>query len=196
MTRRFRHFGGGLDRRDRADDRKIERGANVVKRDRRGGVAGDDRETRMEALHQPAEQGRDAACDLRFRALAVREAGIVCCVDDRRVGQQLQRRAEHRQAADAGIEEKDGRAWIHGWCCGDTMQQLQVAPPIRFATQAPNDPRHPPRLGAWLSIWVDPVWSCSDAARRQGRSSARSVPATSAQPTSFAPGAGSLRRSR
>ena len=50
-----------LDRRNGADDRQVERRAHVVQRDGRSGVAGDHREARMEALDQPAEQGRDAA---------------------------------------------------------------------------------------------------------------------------------------
>ena len=79
----------------------------MIERDRRGGVAGDDGEARVEALDQPAEQGRDAAGDLGLAALAVGKAGAVGGVDDRRVGQQRARRPEHRQAADAGIEEEE-----------------------------------------------------------------------------------------
>ena len=69
ITRRLRHFGGGLDRRHGADDRQVERRADVVERDGRGGVAGDDDQARMVALDQPAEQGGDAAGDLGLAGL-------------------------------------------------------------------------------------------------------------------------------
>ena len=88
----LRHFRRGLDRRDRADDRQVERRADMIERDGRGGVAGDHREARVEALDQPAEQGGDAAGDLRLAPLAVGKAGAVGGIDDRRVGQQRARR--------------------------------------------------------------------------------------------------------
>ena len=38
----------------------------MFERDRRGGVAGDDRKAGLEALDEATEQGRDAAGDLRL----------------------------------------------------------------------------------------------------------------------------------
>ena len=69
----------------------------------------------MEALDEAAEQRRNAARDLSFGELAIREARAVGGIDDRRIGQQLARRFEHRQAADPGIEEKDGGVGVHAW---------------------------------------------------------------------------------
>ena len=96
MTRRLRDFRGGLDRRDGADDRQVQGRSDVVERDRRCRVAGDDREARVEPLHEAAEESGNAARDLGFAALAVRKGGAVGRVDDRRVRKQFARRAEHR----------------------------------------------------------------------------------------------------
>ena len=109
----LRNLGRRLDRRHRADDRQVERRADVVERDGRGGVAGDHGEARPEALDEPAEQRRDAARQLRVALLAVGKAGAVGGIDDRRIGQQLARRPEHRQPADAGIEEEEGGFGVH-----------------------------------------------------------------------------------
>ena len=67
----------------------------------------------MEALDQPAEEGGDAARDLSLAPLAVGEAGAVGGVDDGSVGKELERRLEHRQATDAGIEEQDWGVRVH-----------------------------------------------------------------------------------
>ena len=134
MTRVFRHFRRGLDRGDRADDRQIERRADVIECDRARRVAGDDRQARVKALHEPPEQRRDAARDLRFAALAVGKAGAVRGVDDRRVWKQLSRRLQHRQAADAGIEEEDGRVGVHARSVAWSELSRKLRAPFRFAT--------------------------------------------------------------
>ena len=97
---RFRHFGRGLDCRNGAHDRKVERGAGVVERDRGRGVAGNDRKAGMESLNEAPEQSGNAARKIGLAALAVGEAGAVRRIDDRRVGQELESRREDRQSAD------------------------------------------------------------------------------------------------
>ena len=135
---RCRHLRGRLDRRDRADDRQVERRPDMFERDGRSGVAGDDRQARMKSFDEAAEQGRDSAGDLRLAALAVGEAGAVGSVDDRRVRQQLQRRPEHRQPADAGIEEEDGCVGVHRRFCGRRRaSSRKLRSPFRFATTLP-----------------------------------------------------------
>ena len=80
----------------------------MIERNRARRVAGNHREARMEALDEATEQRRYPARDLGLAALAVRESGAVGGVNDRRGRQQLQRRLENGQPADAGIEEEDG----------------------------------------------------------------------------------------
>jgi hypothetical protein len=70
--------------------------------------------SRVEALDEAAEERGDATGDLGLGALAVREAGTVGGVDDRRVRQQRARRAEDGQSPDAGIEEEYGGVRVHG----------------------------------------------------------------------------------
>jgi hypothetical protein len=57
-------LGGRLDRRDGADDRKVERDADLVEGDRAGGVAGDDDQARLEALGEAPEKRRHPRGDL------------------------------------------------------------------------------------------------------------------------------------
>lgn len=97
----FRNLGRWLDCRNGADDRKIERRANMLKSDGRCGVAGDDRKTGMKAFDDPAQQRRHPARDLRLASAAIRETRAVGGVYDGRVGEEPERRLEHRQAADA-----------------------------------------------------------------------------------------------
>ena len=73
----FRHFGRRLDRRDGADHRQVERRADMVERDGRGGVAGDDGQARVEALDQPAEQRGNARGEFGL-ALACRRGSRRC----------------------------------------------------------------------------------------------------------------------
>ena len=68
----------------------------------------------MVALDQSAKQRRNATGQLGVALLAVGEAGAVGRIDDRGIRQQLQRWAEDRQPADAGIEEQDGGVRVHG----------------------------------------------------------------------------------
>ena len=104
----LRQFGGGLDRGDGADDRQVERGANVRERDRRGGVARDHREPRLIALDEPPEQRGNARREFRVALFAIGQTGIVGGVDHRRGRQQRARRAEDGEAAEAAVEEEDG----------------------------------------------------------------------------------------
>ena len=106
MTRVFGHSGGGLDRGDRADHGNVERRAGMVERDGRGGVAGDDGKPRPEALDQAGEQGGHPLGEVGIAPRAIGKTGAVGGIDDRRGGQERAGRAEHRQAADAGIEEE------------------------------------------------------------------------------------------
>ena len=99
---------GGLDRGDGADDRQVERGADMRERDRRGGVARDDREPRLVAFDEASEQGGDARRELGLAFLAIGQPGIVGGIDDRRGRQQRAGRAEDGEAAEAGVEEQDG----------------------------------------------------------------------------------------
>jgi len=91
-----------------ADDRQVKSGANVGERDRRGGVAGNDREPRLVAFNETAEQRGDARREFSLALLTIRQAGIVGGVDDRRGGQPRAGRTEHGEAAEAGVEEQDG----------------------------------------------------------------------------------------
>ena len=85
----------------------------MIEGDRARGIARDHREARVEALDQPAEEGGDAARDLSLAPLAVGEAGAVGGVDDGSVGKELERRLEHRQPADTGVEEQEGGVRVH-----------------------------------------------------------------------------------
>ena len=69
----------------------------------------------MESFDEATEQGGDAAGDLLLAPLSVGIAGIVGDIDDRRIRKQRTRRFEDRKAADAGIEEEQGRVLVH--CC-------------------------------------------------------------------------------
>ena len=80
----FGECRGGLDGGDGADDRQVERGADMRERDRRGGVAGDDSKPRLIAFDKAAEQGGDARRKLCLAFLAIGQPGIVGSIDDRR----------------------------------------------------------------------------------------------------------------
>jgi hypothetical protein len=67
----------------------------------------------VEALDQSSEQGRDTRRQLDVAPLAIGKAGVIRRVDDRRVWEQRAGRAEHRQAADTGIEEKEWGGGVH-----------------------------------------------------------------------------------
>ena len=86
------------------------------------------------ALDQPAEQRRDARGDLGLGPGAVGKAGAVGGVDDRRVGQQRAGRRQHRQPADAGIEEQDGGGGVHGG-----VMALRCIAAARHALRASRD---------------------------------------------------------
>ena len=117
---RLRQFGGGLDRGNRSDDRDVERGADMIERDGRGGVAGDHRQPRAVALDQSAEQGRHALGQFGLAAGAVGKAGAVGGIDDRRGGKERAGRPEHRQPADARIEEQE-------WGVGIVMCNVRLS---------------------------------------------------------------------
>ncbi len=108
-----RSFGGGLDRGHGADDRQVERGAHRGERDRRRSVAGNDHQSRIVAPDQPAEQGRHTRGNLPLALGAIGKTGTVGDIDDRRVRQQRAGRRQHRQPADAGIEEQQGSVVGH-----------------------------------------------------------------------------------
>ena len=109
----------------------------MIERDRRRGIAGNDRKPRMKSLDEPTEQRRDSACELCVAFLAVGEACAVCGVDDRRGRQERARGSEHRQASDAGIEEKDGSVRIHGGCvaCRSKCRKLRRRDPLLLTLQ-------------------------------------------------------------
>ena len=86
----------------------------MIERDRARSVAGNHCEARVEALDEASEQRRDAASDFRLAARSIGKPGAIGGIDDQRIGQQLQRRPEHRKAADTGIEEQDGCVRVHG----------------------------------------------------------------------------------
>src|SRR5437763_16819816 len=67
----------------------------------------------MEALDQPAEECRNAARQFCVAFLSVGIASAVGSIDDGRIGQELQRRLEHRQPAHSGIEEEEGGIRVH-----------------------------------------------------------------------------------
>ncbi len=89
----------------------------------------------------PSRAGH-ALGDLGLAALAVRKGGIVGDVDDRRGGQQLAGRPQHRQPADPGIEEEEGGGRDSSRRCGVEHDPRQdrtaeiVADAAPFATTA------------------------------------------------------------
>ena len=70
----LRHFGRGLDRRDRADDRQVERRADMIERDGRGGVAGDDRRGAGGSARPAGRAGPGRAPRARPRCACRRES--------------------------------------------------------------------------------------------------------------------------
>lgn len=106
----------------------------MLQRNGARGIAGDHRYAGTEALYEPSEEGRDPARDLGFAAFAIGKAGAVGRVDDWRIGQERARWCEHRQTANAGVEEQDRSRWVHAGLCGVACGELQVAPAFRFAT--------------------------------------------------------------
>ena len=58
-------------------------------------------------LDEAFHQADDAGDKLGFRKLAIGKQRIVRRIDEARVGPRLRDLAEHRQAADAGIEHQD-----------------------------------------------------------------------------------------
>ena len=85
----------------------------MIERDSRSRVAGDHGKARIEALDQSSKQSRHAGCEVCLRAFAVGEAGIVGRVDNRRIGQELARRRQDGESADAGIDEEDRGVRVH-----------------------------------------------------------------------------------
>ncbi len=112
---RFAQRRGGADGGNGADDGDIERGADLVERDRRGGVACDHDEAGMESLDEASKQGGDSRAKLGFALRTVWETGIVCGVDNRRGGQERASRGQHRQSPDPRIEQQDGVIEGHSW---------------------------------------------------------------------------------
>ena len=102
-------FRRGLDRRHRADDRHIEHGAGMAERDGRGRIAGNHHQRRPQPLGQPPEQRAGACRHLHLGLGAIGKTGVVGGIDHRQPRQQCTDRREHRQAADAGIKDKNGR---------------------------------------------------------------------------------------
>jgi len=112
-----RHFRGRLDCGHRAHNGKIERGADMWKRDGGGGVAGYDREPRLIALDQPPKQRRDARGEFLVAFLAIGEPGVVGSIDDGRGRQQRACGPEHCEPAEAAVEKEDrgvGGGGVHG----------------------------------------------------------------------------------
>lgn len=106
----------------------------MLQGNRRSRVARDYRQPWTKTLDQSAEQGRDAACDFGFTALAVRKTGTVRSVDDRGIGQEFQSRSQNGETADSGIKEQEGGARIHDAPCGLREVEPQVALALGFAT--------------------------------------------------------------
>lgn len=104
---------GGLagGRHDHLDDRHVVALAGVAQGCRRARVAGDD-----EGLHAPMDEIveglQDEAAHLGDRARAVGGAGRVAQVEDVLVRQQVDDRAGHRQATEAGVEDADRRVRV------------------------------------------------------------------------------------
>ena len=106
-----RPFGCRLDRRDGADEDLIRIGlAQAMYRQRRGRVAGDDRECGTPALDEFAEQRHEAIEQRRLFPRAIGKSGVVGDIDVAVVRQENARLLHHRKAANAGIEEQDRSA--------------------------------------------------------------------------------------
>ncbi len=109
---RARQGGGRLDGRHGADERDVEMRAQVrqddVDRGRR--VAGDNDEVGPVAGDKAPHEGGDALGEIRLGKAPIGEAGIVGHVDVAGVRARLGDLGMDGQAAEAGIEDEDGRS--------------------------------------------------------------------------------------
>ena len=102
--------GGGLHRRNGADEGDGETGPQRREHQRRGRVAGDDDEVGMEARDQPLHHREHAGDQRRLAQPSIGKGGVVGGVDDVGIGAAGDDFAQHGQAAETGIEQEDGRA--------------------------------------------------------------------------------------
>ena len=99
---------GRLDRGHRADEGDGETRSQGRQNERRGGIAGDDDEIGMEARNEAFHHDEDSDDELVLAQPAIGKAGIVGGIDNMGAGAGLRRAPEHREAAEAGIEDEDG----------------------------------------------------------------------------------------
>ena len=88
---------------------KVKRCAQRGQHLHRGGVAGDHHEVGAVRRDEAFHQADDALDQLGLGDLAVGKQRIVRRIDEARIGPRARDLAEHRQAADAGIEHQDLR---------------------------------------------------------------------------------------
>ena len=87
--------------------------SQLGQRKRGGGVAGHHHQIWFGVGDGPAEHAGDSLDQIFLDQVAVGKPGIICQIYETRIGSRGLHLSEHREAAEPGIENKNGRGRCH-----------------------------------------------------------------------------------